>query len=134
MKKILVFNLLVLIIGLSSCSKIEEVNETPITGGTVLYKGVFSSAAHPTSGDIEVVKLDAKNVLSFKNFKTDAGPDLRVYLSQDLGAKNFVEVSNKVNNGTYTLDLPSTLDPKSNKYVLIWCKQFSVLFGSAELK
>jgi hypothetical protein len=118
---------------ITSCNKIEEVEE-PTATGTVLALGNFTSASHPTSGTVEVLKTGTKNVLSFKNFKTDAGPDLRIYLSQDLNAKNFVEVKNSVSNGTYSVDLPSSVDVKANKYVLIWCKQFSVLFGSAELK
>jgi hypothetical protein len=132
-KSIFILFLAVLVI-FTSCNKIEEVvEETPATG-KVLFKGTFSSAAHPTTGDVEIIELNGVKKLSFKNLKSDAGPDLRIYLAQDLGAKTFTEITNKVNNGTYTLDIPTTLDPAKNKYVLIWCRQFSVLFGSAELK
>jgi hypothetical protein len=134
MQKPILLLLLFISLFTASCNKIEEVEETPATNGKVLFTGTFASAAHPTSGTVEVLDVNGVKKLSFKNLKSDAGPDLRIYLAQDLAAKTFTEISNKVNNGTYSVDLPSSVDPAKNKFVLIWCKQFSVLFGSAELK
>ncbi len=122
---------------LLSCKKdtIETVT-TPITTGlTTIYQGTFTSSAHTTLGTVKLAKDAAgKKFLVFDSFKTDAGPDLRVYLSEDLGAANFTEITNTVTNGTYQLDVATTIDTDKKRKVLIWCKSFSVLFGSADLK
>jgi hypothetical protein len=108
---------------------------TTTTTLTTIYQGAFTSSAHPTSGTVKLLKdSTGKKFLSFENFKTDAGPDLRVYLSEDLTATNFTEVASKVTNGTYQLDVATTIDTDKKRKVLIWCKSFSVLFGSADLK
>jgi Electron transfer DM13 len=122
---------------LFSCKKdtIETVITEPITGLTTIYQASFTSGAHATSGTVKLSKDAAgKKYLVFDTFKTDAGPDLRVYLSEDLTATNFVELTNKVTNGTYQLDVATTIDTDKKRKVLIWCKSFSVLFGSADLK
>jgi Electron transfer DM13 len=120
-----------------SCKKDEiAVVNTPITSNlTTIYQGTFTSSAHPTSGTVKLAKDAAgKKYLVFDSFKTDAGPDLRIYLSEDLAATNYTEITNKVTNGTYQLDVAATLDTDKKRKVLIWCKSFSVLFGSADLK
>jgi Electron transfer DM13 len=99
--------------------------------------GSFASGAHPTSGSIKVAE-DAqdktKKYLVFENFRTDAGPDLKIYLSDDLKATNFVEVAKLDKTGNFSELIPATADLNKQKYVLIWCKQFTVLFGSAQLQ
>jgi hypothetical protein len=99
--------------------------------------GMFANGVHPTSGTVKVVadKTDAKKkYLSFENFKTDAGPDLYVYLAEDKTAKGFISVMKLDKTGTFVLDVPANADLSKQKYVLIWCQQFTVLFGSAKLE
>ena len=121
---------------LMSCKKEITTVNTPISSDlTTVYQGSFTTSAHPTSGTIKLSKDAAgKKYLVFDNFKTDAGPDLRVWLSDDLAATNYSEITNKVTNGTFQLDVNSSIDTDKKKKVLIWCKSFSVLFGSADLK
>jgi short subunit fatty acids transporter len=121
---------------LFSCKKENVTVTTPIsTGLTTIYQATFTASAHPTTGTVKLSKDAAgKKYLVFEGFKTDAGPDLRVYLAEDLKATNFVEIASKVTDGTYQLDVASTVDTDKKRKVLIWCKQFSVLFGSADLK
>jgi hypothetical protein len=131
------FIALLFITMLFSCKKdtIETVANPITTGLTTIYQASFASGAHATSGTVKLSKDAAgKKYLVFDTFKTDAGPDLRVYLSEDLTATNFVELTNKVTNGTYQLDVATTIDTDKKRKVLIWCKSFSVLFGSADLK
>jgi hypothetical protein len=107
--------------------------EIVTVAGETLYKGTFKAAGYATSGEVEVVKVNDVRKLVFKNFKTSAGPDLRIYAAKDIQAKVFTEITNSVKNGNYTIDIPDSVDPASDKHILIWCKKFSVLFGSAEL-
>jgi Electron transfer DM13 len=142
MKKILILS--TLLFGLNACVKNEAL--TPVTQVTPVNidttkpaeaTGTFSAGAHPTSGTVKVVvdKTDAtKKYLSFENFKTDAGPDLYIYLAEDKNATGSIIVMKLDKTGTFTLDIPSTANLTKQKYVLVWCKQFTVLFGSAKLE
>jgi Electron transfer DM13 len=138
MKKLINYSLaLFFLTMLFSCKKdtIETVITEPTTGLSTIYQGTFTSSAHATSGTVKLTKDAAgKKYLVFDSFKTDAGPDLRIYLSEDLTATNFTEITNKVTNGTYQLDVATTIDTDKKRKILIWCKSFSVLFGSADLK
>ncbi len=98
--------------------------------------GSFMNGAHPTSGKVEIVedKTDkTKKYLSFTDLKSDAGPDLRIYLAEDTKAKGFTEVAKLSKTGTFLLEIPTAAMLDKQKYVLIWCEDFSVLFGSAKL-
>lgn len=122
---------------LFSCKK-EVVNApvTTVTGNlTTIYQATFTGSAHTTTGTVKLAKdAEGKKYLVFDNFKTDSGPDLRVYLSEDLSANNYTEITNKVINGSFQLDVNASIDTDKKRKVLIWCKAFSVLFGSADLK
>ena len=126
-----------------SCAKNETLTpvvQAPsqaVVGGTQESLGTFTAGVHPTSGTVKVVadKTDAKKkYLSFENFKTDAGPDLYVYLAEDKAAKGFTSVMKLDKTGTFVLDIPANADLTKQKFVLIWCQQFTVLFGSAKLE
>mgnify|MGYP000238772888 CR=1 FL=1 len=95
--------------------------------------GDFVSRAHPTSGKATVSSDKLK--LSFTNFKTDNGPKLLVYLSTDENSSEFVNLGDlKGIEGNFTYDIPSNTDLGKYKLVNIWCVDFSVSFGTAELK
>jgi hypothetical protein len=117
-------------------NEVETINEEiDTTNIKILYSGQFESGSNPTSGKISVVE-DQNGVrkLQLENLKSDSGPDLRLYLSENRQALNSIEIITAPKNGTYTLDLPANIDFEKHKFVLIWCKRFSKLFGSAELK
>ncbi len=129
-----------LVIGLFSCAKELEVKMDDVKPNdpnlTVISTGNFEgSRAHPsTSGKVTLSKDAAgKLFLVFENFKVDGGPDLRIYLAEDKDAKGFIELSKDVFNGNYKVSVPDGTDTVKKPYVLIWCKAFSVLFGSAKL-
>ncbi|MGI0056037.1 MAG: DM13 domain-containing protein [Nitrosarchaeum sp.] len=72
--------------------------------------------------------------LRLENFHSTNGPDLHVYLAIDNHATEFVDLGKlKANNGEQNYSIPQETDLSKYDTVLIWCKQFSVLFGSAEL-
>ncbi len=142
MKKIIIFSISLLV--MSACTRDQAL--TPVTQATPVNidpvkpaesTGAFSNGAHPTSGTVKVVvdKTDAtKKYLSFENFKTDAGPDLYIYLAEDKNATGSVSVAKLDKTGTFTLDIPANANLTKQKYVLVWCKSFTVLFGSAKLE
>ncbi len=121
---------------LFSCKKeVTNPSTTVADNLTTIFQGSFSASAHPTSGTVKLTKdANGKKFLVFENFKTDSGPDLRVWLSDDLKGTNYSEITNKVTNGSYQLAVDASVDTDKKRKVLIWCKAFSVLFGSADLK
>lgn len=134
----------ILLLALAACEKDSEsmIDANPGTDMNVdfssqklLKEGSFQNGAHPTSGTAKIYEdMTGKRTLSFENFKTDAGPDLRIYIAEDKAVTNFVELSMKVENGNKTYEVPANIDLSKQNFVLIWCKQFSVLFGHSELK
>ena len=124
---------------LASCKKNTPptfVNETLPTSATTLVSGSFVSSAHATSGTVKVVK-DAANrlYLVFENFKTDGGPDLRTWMSPNNNGSQSLELGFlKATAGNFSYELAASFDYTTNKHVLIWCRQFSVLFGYALLQ
>lgn len=136
---------LIAVIWLSIACEKEEAKdlivETPSTGvpshaKNILASGIFQSNVHTTSGEAKVYQDSSRNrLLLLKNFRTDSGPDLHIYMAEDLALTNFIEVTDMVNiNGTYSVALPDEINLSKHKYVIIWCKRFAVLFGNAELK
>lgn len=91
-------------------------------------RGTFVSAEHTTTGTARTIRLaSGRRVLTLTNFETSAGPDLRVRIGDhDLGAL-------KGNRGDQQYDLPDGLRARGQT-VLIWCRAFSALFGSARLE
>ncbi len=131
---------IVLAILLTACKKQntsgETLNEQVNPNATALVKGSFSGAGgHSVSGSAEIVNDNNVKRLVLKNFSSTAGPDLKVYLSTTQQAGTFISLGTlKSTSGMQVYDISGMPDLAQYKYVLIWCQQFSVLFGSAELK
>ena len=105
------------------------------SGGNTMEppKGVFVSDAHPTMGTATV--NEAVTNLSLTNFKTDDGPLLLLYLSTEVDSKDYVDLGElKGLDGDYDYAIPDGTDVSKYKYVVVWCVDFSVSFGHAELK
>ncbi|MGB8100999.1 MAG: DM13 domain-containing protein [Nitrososphaeraceae archaeon] len=77
---------------------------------------------------------DGTNIVRLENLKATNGPDLYVYLSADKTASDFVSLGRlKGNMGNQNYEIPNGTDLTKYNNVLIWCRAFSVLFGSAQL-
>ena len=75
-------------------------------------------------------------VVRLEDFAVRNGPDLFVYLSPsaDGYAKGAVELAPlKADKGNQNYEVPAGVDPTVAGSVVIWCKQFSVLFATAPL-
>ena len=108
----------------------EDMMDKPSAGSV---NGAFVSDAHTTTGTASVD--EAKTTLTFTNFKTDDGPKLLVYLSTDKNSKDFVDLGAlKGISGNFTYTIPEDTDLDKYNVVSIWCVDFLVSFGHAELK
>jgi Electron transfer DM13 len=81
-------------------------------------------------------------VLRFTDFKTSNGPDVHVYLvaaddasdSESVTKAGFVDLGSiKGNIGDQNYTLGSNVDLSKYRAVSVWCKRFSVNFGTAAL-
>lgn len=121
----------------TSCKKsaLENTVETLPTG-TVISSGTFVSNAHTTSGTAKIVRdASGKIHLVIENLRTDNGPDLRVWLSPTNSASPYQEAGLlKAITGNFFYELGASVNYAVNNRVLIWCKDFSVLFGHAVLQ
>jgi hypothetical protein len=109
------------------------------SGNTSLAIGEFvgvNDGIHNAEGLAKVIQLDdATMILRLENFKATNGPDLYVYLAADYSASDIVNLGRlKGNIGNQNYDIPEGTDFSRYNTVLIWCKAFSVLFGSAQLQ
>jgi len=114
----------------------EDVSETQKNNkekNTVeIRQGSFIDAdsTHFASGDVYVSGQD----ISFVNLDSTNVPDGRVYLSNNIDATDFVDIGSlKGNKGNQNYKVAEDINTQDYKYVLIWCRAFSVLVGSAEI-
>jgi len=109
----------------------------PASQNVALARGTFTREEHATSGKATVIRLaEGGRVLTLTEFATSPGPDLRVYLvtggPDDLG--DVVDLGRlKGNEGNQQYALPASLDVERHRTVVVWCRAFSVAFGSARL-
>lgn len=108
-----------------------------------LLSGQFHSNAHETRGTATIYRLaDGSRVLRLTDFETSNGPDVRVYLvaaddvteNETVTRAGFVELGPmKGNIGDQNYDVPASVDLERYRSVTIWCRRFSVNFGTAPL-
>jgi hypothetical protein len=119
----------------------------PTTAGgpsaQTLASGTFHSVLHPTEGTATIYRIgDGSRVLRFTNFRTSNGPDVHVYMVAAEDAKDnasvqragFIDLGSiKGNIGDQNYTLGSEVDLSKYRAVSVWCKRFSVNFGTASL-
>lgn len=89
---------------------------------------------HNAEGTAKVLSLDDAKILRLEDFKATNGPDLYVYLATDEKATDYVSLGPlKANIGNQNYQIPEGTDLSKYDTALVWCKQFSVLFGHASL-
>ena len=115
--------------------KVIEKKEAMPVENKLLTQGIFEAKAHDVKGKALLFSVDGKHVVRFEDFETINGPDLRIYLSADLAAEDFVELGKiKATKGNVNYNIPIGTDTEKYKHVLVWCKPFGVLFSSATLQ
>lgn len=90
---------------------------------------------HNAEGVAKIIQLaDGTDILRLENFKATNGPDLYVYLSTNKTNADIVNLGRlKGNIGNQNYLIPAGTDITKYNTTLIWCRAFSVIFGSAQL-
>ena len=123
----------------------EDMPEMTGIGGSqpdILFSmGEFMDADsfHKASGAAKLLRISGDLLLRFENFSVTNGPDLRVLLAtpefaQGIG-DDYIELEKlKGNKGNQNYDVPAGTDIDRYTEVVIYCKPFHVIFGTASLK
>lgn len=100
-------------------------------GQTLLVKGaLMGSGNYTVSGDVKIYEdKNKKRTIVFDNLKSSSGPDIKMYLSEDSKNTGAILLNDKVVAGHTYYELPANTDIAKKKFAIIWCKQYSVLFG-----
>lgn len=117
--------------------------ETSSSNLQALESGSFHSILHPTQGTATIYRVgDSGRVLRLTNFSTSNGPDVHIYMVAASDANDAATVLNagfidlgpiKGNIGDQNYTLNSDVDLSKYRAVSVWCKRFSVNFGTAPL-
>lgn len=109
-----------------------------------LESGPFHGIAHETKGTATVYQgADGNRVLRLTNFSTSNGPDVHIYMvaadnaydAATVEHAGFIDLGSiKGNIGDQDYALGRDLDLSKYRAVSVWCKRFSVNFGTAPLK
>jgi Electron transfer DM13 len=112
----------------------QQQQQKPVSALSGQFIGT-GDGIHNAEGVAKEISLeDGRKFIRFENFKVTNGPNLFVYLATDKSASDFVDIGQlKANNGNQNYEVPDGTDLTKYDTVLVWCKAFSVLFGSAEL-
>lgn len=116
-----------------SMQKMDQTEKTIVSGN-------FVASEHPTTGMARIILMNGKNYLKFDApFKSDPGPDLYVLLHRqetpkDYKKDDYINLGRlKKVAGSQMYAIPADTDISIFKTAVIWCRQFNVTFGFANL-
>ncbi len=102
---------------------------------TLLKQGTLAGINHTASGAVKLYDADGTKVVYFETFTSQDGPDLKVYLSKDINATEYIRLGVlKSTSGMQSYNVPANTDTTPYKFVHIWCERFTVVFARAEIK
>ncbi|MGK7897310.1 MAG: DM13 domain-containing protein [Xenococcus sp. (in: cyanobacteria)] len=101
----------------------------------------ISVGSKTTNGQIRIINENGQQYIEFdQSFVTDRGPDLKVVLhrnqsvSSRIQESDYLEIAPLQNfRGTQRYLIPEEVDLSQYSSVAIWCRQFNVTFGYANL-
>ncbi len=112
----------------------EKVMDEAMPAEAKVVTALFVPAAHGVEGRALLIQDGDKYIVRFEDFYTINGPELHIYLAADTDATDYIDLGKiKATKGNVNYEVPAGVDIMKYKYVLIWCKPFSVLFSYAEL-
>jgi hypothetical protein len=107
--------------------------EVAESGPKIVAQAPMLPEAHEVEGTALIIDSLEGVFLRFEDLDTVNGPDLRIYLSADLDANDFVDLGKiRATKGNVNYSIPPDTDLEKYKIVMIWCKPFGVLFSYAE--
>lgn len=144
-KQLIVTFLLSSILFLTACSSTPTttLDDVKDVEAVVIREGTFedADASHQGSGDLKVLEKGDELTVRFENFESTNGPDLKVILVEKIEGTNRNSIGNKLElgalkstNGNQNYTVPAGTDLSNYTGVMIYCKQFGVVFSRAAFK
>jgi hypothetical protein len=135
---------LIILLMFLACASCKEENASPTTPidddfdpsqATLLRSGILMGVGHDVSGTASIYEQAGEKVVFLSPYMSQNGPDLKVYLSKDGDARDYINLGDlKSVTGNQSYKVPGNPNASEYKFVIIWCQQFTVLFGVAETK
>jgi len=131
--------------GLFINRRVQEELPTAKGGASLqsVASGSFHSVIHPTQGTATIYQIgNSSRVLRLTNFKATNGPNVHVYMVAADDAKDNASVRRagfidlgpiKGNVGDQNYTFGPEVDLSKYRAVSVWCKRFSLNFGTAPL-
>ena len=109
------------------------------TAPEIIAEGTFTGTRrYDVSGRALLVRLDdGSHEVRLEGLDSDGGPDLRVWIVTDLRdkASGRVDLGRlQSRRGDRTYRVPAGTDVSGARGISIWCRAFSVEFGTARLR
>lgn len=116
-------------------SKPVDLNQIDLTNAALIKQGMFVGiGGHTASGTVKIYELNNKKYIVFDPYASQNGPDLKVYLSKDEQASQYIRVGIlQSTTGKQTYEVPGNPDLTLYSFVHIWCEKYSVEFARAQL-
>jgi hypothetical protein len=137
MKKLIILLFLAVVI---SCKEDDATPTGPINDAfdpataTLLKSGTIVGIGHTASGIASLYERGGKKIVLLDPYDSQNGPDLKVYLSKDINASSYISLGAlKSVTGKQSYEVPGNPDAAEYNYIMIWCEQFTVVFGRAEI-
>jgi hypothetical protein len=115
----------------------------------VVKSGEFQDGdgSHHASGSVKLLQEGAYYYLRFENYEATSGPDVYFYLTEQANARSTSDVESGMKlltpggrdggeatkRGAFNIPLPADFDPSKWNGITLWCDDFNVVFGTAEL-
>ncbi len=135
--------LLITTLGLASLLTLAPLSSSILplqTQPAFAAEGDFVRADKNTEGSFKIVEEEGTRYLELsEDFRTSRGPDLFVLLHRQSTPESYAE-EDYINlgmmdrfSGSQRFEIPEDVDVEDFQSAVIWCRQFNVTFGYAEL-
>lgn len=105
------------------------------TKAVLLKSGMFVGLDGPTSGTASIYTQGGMIYILLNPFQSHAGPDLKVYLSKDSTASDYVRIGAlQAVMGRQVYAVPGGVIIGNYNYVHVWCEKYSVDFARAAVR
>ena len=124
-----------------ACESEEQTPEAPVVDdfntadAKLIKQGTLEGIGHTASGVASIYEKDGSLTVVLDPYSSQTGPDLKIYLSRDTGASEYIRLGNlKSTTGKQSYEIPSGTDITQYDFVHVWCEKYTVVFARAEVK
>lgn len=123
----------------TSATSSESAEEAAVTAEEAELSGearysIRGTSEHPASGNVRVIQTPGEQIIRFENYEGTDGPDLRVYLANELDATDPVDLGpSRARSGNINYGVPIDVDIDAYQYVLTWSEEENVLYDYAQI-